>query len=188
MKTFNKGEIYTDEHGIEWINLTDENTFLPHIWREGWLRVEDMRSEQPEPLTLDEIKTRHFISEALGVAFELEPQDTYVLSLAANLAPIGDGKEWKPGLNLVAGTIITHGGVNYIVREGMGHISQANWSPDATPTLFERTREAYSEWAQPEGSHDAYMMGDVVMHDGVKWRSTVDNNVWMPGVFGWDQV
>jgi len=188
VRTFEKNEIYKDDLGIEWVNLVEGNSILPHIWRQGWMRVETEQPDQTQPLTLDEIKTRHFVSEALGVAFAISPGDTYVLSLAANLPPIADGKDWKPGLNLAAGTIVTHAGQNYIVREGMGHISQSTWSPDLAPALFERMREAYAEWVQPQGAHDAYMIGDVVMHGGVKWRSTHDNNVWIPGVFGWEVI
>jgi len=185
-KTFKLGEIYIDENGQKWENVIKGNQFPPNIWQQGWRRIEQDQPEQVQPLTLDEIKTRYFVSEALGVAFAISPEDTYVLSQAANLPPIADGEAWKPGLNLAAGTIVTHNGQNYIVIQA--HISQSTWSPDLVPALFERIREAYAEWVQPMGGHDAYMMGDVVMHDGVKWRSTVDNNVWMPGVFGWEVV
>ena len=50
-------------------------------------------------------------------------------------------------------------------------------------------REEYSEmeeWTQPEGSHDAYMEGDIVTHNGDTWISAIDNNTWEPGVYGWD--
>jgi len=185
-KTFKLGEIYTDEKGQEWENVIEGNQFPPHVWQQGWRRIEPDQPEQVRPLSLDEIKARHLMSQLLDVSFEMHPQDTYVLSQAANLPPIADGEAWKPGLNLAAGTIVTHAGQNYIVIQA--HISQSTWSPDLVPALFERIREAYADWTQPEGAHDAYATGDVVMHDGVKWRSTHDNNVWMPGVFGWEVV
>ena len=53
-------------------------------------------------------------------------------------------------------------------------------------------RETYSneieEWVQPEGSHDAYMTGDRVTYNGDTWESTVDNNTWEPGVYGWNVI
>lgn len=40
-------------------------------------------------------------------------------------------------------------------------------------------------WVQPEGAHDAYLSGDIVEHDDKMWASTIDYNVWEPGVSGW---
>jgi len=42
-----------------------------------------------------------------------------------------------------------------------------------------------AEWVQPTGAHDAYLKGDEVEHDDKLWVSTVDYNVWEPGVSGW---
>jgi len=43
-------------------------------------------------------------------------------------------------------------------------------------------------WVQPTGAHDAYAAGAEVLHDGDLWRSTIDANVWEPGVYGWDLI
>lgn len=51
----------------------------------------------------------------------------------------------------------------------------------------EPTGGEIAEWAQPD-STNPYMMGDRVLHNGNTWESTVDNNVWEPGVYGWEQV
>jgi hypothetical protein len=45
--------------------------------------------------------------------------------------------------------------------------------------------EPGTAWVQPTGSTDAYPMGAVVTHDGKTWGSTVDFNVWEPGVANW---
>ena len=45
--------------------------------------------------------------------------------------------------------------------------------------------EPGAPWEQPTGAHNAYMVGDVQTHNGKTWESTVDNNVWEPGVSGW---
>src|SRR5699024_3029343 len=47
------------------------------------------------------------------------------------------------------------------------------------------TPEPGEEWVQPVGAHDAYLAGDVVSHGGKLWASTVNYNVWEPGVSGW---
>lgn len=71
------------------------------------------------------------------------------------------------------------------------HISQTDWTPDITPSLWVSMSDPsieYPDWVQPTGSHDAYQMGDKVSHKEKHWISTADANVWEPGVYGWDEV
>lgn len=68
------------------------------------------------------------------------------------------------------------------------HTSQTDWTPDATPALWVVvTLEEWPEWVQPAGSHDAYAKGSKVTHNGKKWISSYDANVWEPGVYGWEE-
>jgi hypothetical protein len=70
------------------------------------------------------------------------------------------------------------------------HTSQDDWTPDAATSLWTKVgnpNEEYPEWSQPVGAHDAYNKGDKVTHGDKKWISTVDSNVWEPGVYGWDE-
>ena len=69
------------------------------------------------------------------------------------------------------------------------HQAQADWTPTAAVSLGAKvltseTGEALP-WEQPE-STNPYMKGDRVTHGGKTWVSTVDNNVWEPGVYGWE--
>lgn len=69
------------------------------------------------------------------------------------------------------------------------HTSQADWTPDTAASLYKKigfTDEGVSIWTQPLGATDAYMKGDVVSFENQLWKSTVDNNVWQPGVYGWE--
>ena len=69
------------------------------------------------------------------------------------------------------------------------HTSQADWMPTATPALWVAiSLEEYPEWVQPTGAHDAYAKGAKVSYEGKKYISTIDANVWAPGVSGWDEV
>lgn len=69
------------------------------------------------------------------------------------------------------------------------HTTQADWTPNATPALWvEVSLEEFPEWKQPAGAHDAYAKGDKVKHNGKKWESTADANVWEPGVYGWNEI
>ena len=69
------------------------------------------------------------------------------------------------------------------------HTTQADWTPDKTPALWvEVSLDEFPEWKQPAGAHDAYAKGDKVKHNGKKWVSDVDANVWEPGVYGWSEI
>jgi len=147
---------------------------------------EEIEADRPEPdntPSIHQVQAR-FFAASLGADIELTPEETHVISRAADLSPIADGQEWRPGLNLAEGTIVTRNGQNFIVIQP--HISQASWPPNTTPALFSRIREQYVAWTQPQGTHDAYMMGDRVLHNGQVWASVADFNVWEPGVHGWE--
>lgn len=71
------------------------------------------------------------------------------------------------------------------------HAAQADWTPTAAPSLWAKvlvsdTGEALP-WEQPD-STNPYMQGDKVTHGGKTWVSTIDNNVWEPGVYGWEET
>ena len=71
------------------------------------------------------------------------------------------------------------------------HTSSETWPPDISPSLYKAigvTEEGYPEWAQPLGASDAYNTGDIVSYKGTLYKSTVDANVWEPGVYGWEVV
>lgn len=73
------------------------------------------------------------------------------------------------------------------------HTSQFDWTPDIAVSLYVEVAEpgVIPVWKQPTGAQDAYMTGDKVHYpdaDGAIWESTVDNNVWQPGVYGWAEL
>jgi len=70
------------------------------------------------------------------------------------------------------------------------HTTQSDWTPDLVPALWrEYTPDGViAEWKQPTGAHDAYALGAKVTHNRFTWESTVDANVWEPGVYGWNQI
>lgn len=100
---------------------------------------------------------------------------------------------WRTGLTITQDDI-TNGKHRYqyngkLYKCVQAHTTQADWTPDKTPALWvEVSLEEFPEWKQPAGSHDAYKKGDKVTHNGKKWSSDVDANVWEPGVYGWSEV
>lgn len=65
------------------------------------------------------------------------------------------------------------------------HTSQYDWYPDALPALYKKVRLTLSEWVQPQGAHDAYQIGDIVLFQNNTYENTTANNVWSPITFGW---
>lgn len=79
------------------------------------------------------------------------------------------GKLWR---NVTTGTVNTW-------EPGVSGWREAMlMPPDGTPP-------APPAWVQPTGAHDAYQIGDRVTHNAQAWTSTVADNVWEPGVYGW---
>ena len=95
----------------------------------------------------------------------------------------GDGVTYKAGIRLRSGSILYK-----VLQE---HTSQADWTPDAAPSLFARVLiedpNVIPEWIQPD-STNAYMTGDKVTYNGKTWESLVDNNVWEPGAEGTENL
>lgn len=96
---------------------------------------------------------------------------------------------WKPGAEYKAGQKVQDKGILYTVLQD--HTSQDGWAPDVAPSLFAKVLipdpDAVPEWEQPD-STNPYSKGDKVRHNGKTWESAIDNNVWAPGVYGWQEV
>lgn len=95
---------------------------------------------------------------------------------------------WAYPVNYTKGKIMRHNGALY--RCLQDHTSQADWTPDAAPSLWvgiSDPAEEWPEWSQPVGAHDAYNAGDKVSYDGKHWISNTDGNVWQPGQYGWTE-
>lgn len=96
---------------------------------------------------------------------------------------------WRPGIDYKAGKRVRYIGALYRVLQD--HTSQADWTPDAAPSLFAKVLipdpETIPEWEQPD-STNPYAKGDKVTHNGKMWISDIEGNVWEPGVYGWSEV
>jgi len=140
-----------------------------------------------QQMTFEQVQAAMFaINLGLKLDFDTEVELQSSVIRFAGLLPEPDGGEWQPGLRMAEGTIITHNSINFIVLQS--HIAQSGWEPSGVPALFKEIREAYAEWVQPQGGHDAYMKGDRVIHNGEIWISDINANVWAPGVHGWSRV
>ena len=108
---------------------------------------------------------------------------------AAALQAVCLHPHWAAGQVYAAGYKVQRGGALY--RCLQGHTAQADWTPDAAPSLWAKVLipdpDMIPEWEQPD-STNTYSAGDKVTHNGKTWVSGIDNNVWEPGVYGWTEV
>lgn len=96
--------------------------------------------------------------------------------------------DWRTSTVYRAGVVVADDGTLW--RCVQAHTSQDDWRPSGTPALWAAVRKTagptVDEWRQPVGAHDAYKVGDRVTHNGQMWESTAAENVWEPGVYGWE--
>lgn len=97
--------------------------------------------------------------------------------------------KWKIGTDYQKDKRVLYNNILYKVLTD--HTSQADWTPDAAPSLFAKVlipdKNVIPEWEQPE-STNPYGKGNKVTHNGKTWLSTIDGNVWEPGVYGWEEI
>lgn len=96
---------------------------------------------------------------------------------------------WAYPVSYAAGQIRRHDGRLYKCLAA--HTSQEDWGPDVAPSLWagiSDPAEEWPAWSQPIGAQDAYPLGAKVRHSEKRWTSTVTNNVWEPGVYGWEET
>lgn len=123
-----------------------------------------------------EMTQRAFMSAASMMAIKTL-SDEEALEVAA-IFP-----EWSAdSVNYKKDTRVRYGDTLYKCLQD--HVSQASWTPDAASSLWARTDDPaieWPDWVQPSGAHDSYAKGAKVTHNGKKWVSEVDSNVWEPG-------
>ena len=96
---------------------------------------------------------------------------------------------WKVDTVYATGDRVLYEDTLYKVLQG--HTSQEAWTPIDAPSLFAKIlipdENVIPEWEQPD-STNAYMTGDKVTYNGKTYVSTVDNNVWSPDAYGWNEI
>lgn len=102
---------------------------------------------------------------------------------------------WEAGRSYTESEIVSYGtnstGDPQLYKVVQGHTSQSDWTPDATPALYDAfglDDGGYPIWSQPSGAHDAYNAGDIVNYNGTLYISLIDGNSWSPDAYpaGWE--
>ena len=130
---------------------------------------------------------------AMGIRRQFESDDRTIKDLVTYLPDDAALErttlfpEWESGTEYVTDYRVQYNGLLY--RCVQAHTAQSNWTPDNTPALWARVSvDEYPEWIQPTGAQDAYKAGDKVTHADKRWISTINNNTWEPGIYGWEEV
>lgn len=169
------------------------------------LILEEERKLAEKPSITEEVDALKSVSSALLGGEQSENEQLVAMTLNKALQKFASSLPEEEALELAAmypaweesrkyevGDYVRHG-LNqdgepqvYVVLQK--HDSQSDWSPPATASLFKAlgfTEDGTPTWVQPLGATDAYQKDDVVSFEGVLYRSTMDNNVWAPNVYGW---
>lgn len=95
---------------------------------------------------------------------------------------------WQIGKTYAVGDFLTYGensvGDPQLYKVAQDHTSQADWTPEATASLYVAIgldEQGHPTWSQPTGAHDAYNTGDIVNYNGTLYQSLIDGNTFIPG-------
>lgn len=130
------------------------------------------------------------LEQAKAIRAATQTLAAYAPDDAALAAPAVLFDEWSASsVTYAKGDIRQYNGLLY--RCVQAHTSQSDWTPAAAASLWTRIADPtqeWPEWIQPTGAHDAYANGAKVSHNGKHWVSTANDNVWEPGVYGWEEA
>ncbi len=96
--------------------------------------------------------------------------------------------KWDENWTGKKGTILRDGDRLYRSIHDVG--KGQNVKPSDNPSMWTpigNPQDEFPDWSQPLGAHDAYALGAKVTHNKKKWVSTEENNIWEPGVYGWQE-
>lgn len=137
---------------------------------------------------MDQLYVAKQVNRALQLMVQtLNLPDTNAMEIADLYEDYAVGKTYPAGYIFKYG--VNADGETQLYSVLQEHTSQEEWKPNETPSLYKAigfTDSGVPVWTQPLGSTDAYQLGDEVSYEGKIWESTIDNNVWQPGVYGWN--
>ena len=134
------------------------------------------------------------VMEQFGKALQMFCQsltDEQALEVATVYPKYEVGRAYKVDEMFTYGT--NEVGDPQLYRVVQAHTSQADWTPDATASLYVPiglNSAGYPVWSQPTGAHDAYNVGDIVDYNGVLYKSLINGNTYSPEAYpqGWEAV
>lgn len=130
------------------------------------------------------------LEQAKAIRAATQTLAAYAPDDAVLAAPAVLFDEWSAdSVAYAKGDIRQYNGLLY--RCAQPHTSQSDYTPSTAVSLWTRISDPtqeWPEWIQPTGAHDAYAKGAKVSHNGKHYVSTAPDNVWEPGVYGWEEA
>ena len=98
-------------------------------------------------------------------------------------------QKWQAGRSYSAGTRVKYN--NKLYRCTRAHTSRDAWNPEDNKIMWEEvvhTEEPEPTIPEWDSNHGAYSKNDKVIYEGSTWESTINNNIWTPGIYGWNRI
>ena len=182
-------ELYPDSTAEEIVLTAERSERLDEI------RYTQMPQADAIAYVMDGIGTppdnRDDVDKLIDKLLELDPEGTATSELIIEAA-----HEWRPSASYDRYVYVEHESVLYKTIHPIR--PHETLSPVEAPHLYARIGAIsggeiiIEEWRQPTGEHDAYKIGDKVLHKGQTWVCTLGDgagfNSWEPGAYGWEVV
>lgn len=173
----------------------DENSVLNALaaFADQFPPLPDAPAPGGEPVTLEAGELYAWDGQVVRVrqrhnrTTNLDPTDIAARALFTiyRETPTDQPLPWVAGEQVHVGELREYNDVVYECIQS--HVTQ--FAPPQAQALWKvAITDEPQPWVQPQGAHDAYNTGDRVTYQGFIWQSSVDANVWAPGVFGWTQI
>lgn len=158
---------------------------VPGFWY--WSEVDGFytTTEQEAALAVEELKKTAPAAASIAFVTLAEAGQIDAATATENAQHFAS---WAENVNYPEGAIRRDPEDGGLYQAITAHTSAPGWEPHNTPALWKHIgdpAEEWPEWSAPVGAHDAYAKDSKTSHNGKKWVSEVDGNVWEPGVYGW---
>lgn len=152
--------------------------------------VTESQNKESEQYLLSELSKSQSIRAASILfisAAENEEIDNITISEYPNLFVT-----WTPSWTGKRSSIVNDGNVLYkAIHDVLVPEQNQKPSEDKTNQLWKQISNPNDEWplwSQPiSGVDNPYMTGNKVTYNEFRWISSIDNNVWEPGKYGWEK-
>lgn len=172
-----------DEHTLEMQNVTETEVLANY---DNLLAAAKQREKDSKPTGARLDRNEAAQDTVNSILFVTLAEDGLIDSVTAG-EHIDLFSPWGSGIAYESGKYVSYNGKLY--RCITAHTSQDDWTPDAAVSIWQQIADPSDPcppWSQPIGAHDAYDMGARVTYNGQRWQSTINANVWQPGVYGWE--
>jgi hypothetical protein len=179
---------FEDRGQIRYSEVTDNFTYEVIPWTEERIKQQALEEAELKRQELFQLEAEKDLEDRIMTPIQALP-DQEALD-KQDIFPIWEKLEdGYPFVRLYKYQALLDG-VLVLYRCEQAHAKQSDYHPSKLPALFTQIARQGEilPWKQPTGAQDAYQISDKVSHRALTWESINANNVWEPGVFGWQQI